>query len=327
VPSMGFSPSSAKMAENRRRARGSSCLRRAVIVALTAGAISCATVVPGDQRVGAPRHVAAFIVAHPDDWQLFMGNVAVDRAASGDSVLFVYVTAGGADRPATYWQAREAGSLASAYVAVNMGSKQRAEGPSADCEDVMIVGHRLRRCSYFNAVSYFLRLPDGAGDGRGFEKTAHQSIEKFERDPSTGLVAVDHSTAYRDWEDLTHTIEVLLATEQGKAAAQALELHSHEPNAQYNPGDHADHQAVGRLVSAISARRNLPVWYYAGYGISQRPVNLSVAQATAKILAFMAYDRQRVIADRRWSAYAEEPAAYSAWLYRTYGRTQLRDQP
>jgi LmbE family N-acetylglucosaminyl deacetylase len=49
-----------------------------------------------------PSSVTAFIVAHPDDWQLFMGDRVIQEIASKRRVVFLYATAGGADLPEDY---------------------------------------------------------------------------------------------------------------------------------------------------------------------------------------------------------------------------------
>lgn len=294
---------------------------RHLVAALVVAAGGCASVPPPGVPKSTPQHLTAFIVAHPDDWQLFMGDVAAAKSARGDWVVFVYVTAGDADRSVEYWQARERGSLASAYAIANSTPVRQSESSPAQCSSVIARGHSILRCTFCNTVSIFLRLPDGGYDGRGFDEANSQSLEQFATGRIGKLEAVDHSTTYRDWKDLTQTVEVLLSIEQTRLSSESMEVNTHDPDAEVNPGDHSDHSAVGRLVSEITASGGWPVAYYAGYSISSRPANLSIAQASAKMLAFMSYDRQRVIANGLWSAYAEGPASYSSWLFRTYGRT------
>ncbi len=49
-----------------------------------------------------PPKLQTYIVAHPDDWQLFMGDEAFAQIVGRDHVIFIYLTAGGADRPPAY---------------------------------------------------------------------------------------------------------------------------------------------------------------------------------------------------------------------------------
>jgi len=269
------------------------------------------------QQAGA---LTAFVVAHPDDWQLFMGDVAVARVAVGGPVVFVYLTAGGADRPAAYWQAREAGSAASVGAAASRDDADTLEARRDTCATLDVLGHHIRRCAFRNTVSYYLRLPDGAYDGSGFAATGFQSLARFGSGEIARIEAVDASATYRGWADLLHTVDSLLAGEVERAAAGALELHSHDPDAAGNPGDHSDHGSTARLAAELAAMHQIAITGYAGYAISRRPANLSAAAAAAKMLVFMSYDRQRLLANGQWSAYGEEPAAYSSWLFRTYSR-------
>ncbi|HJV24428.1 MAG TPA: PIG-L family deacetylase [Aromatoleum sp.] len=276
----------------------------------------CAGVRPYNVRLD--ERLSAFIVAHPDDWQLFMGDVAVDEASRHRPVLFVYLTTGGADRSVEYWHSREAGGLASAYAAANFDSAASSEAPPSDCGQVAIQKHMVMRCNYANTVSYFLRLPDGAVEGTGFAVTQMQSLKKLQ-DGEIGVIdAVDGSATYQGWEDLSQTVGSLLIREKQLSGAESVQMHAPEPDADANPGDHSDHRAVGALVQRVAAQYKFPASYYIGYAISQRRPNLSIKQASAKMLVFMTYDQQRLNANRRWSAYAEEPANYSSWLFRTY---------
>src|SRR6185436_8464913 len=97
----------------------------------------------------------------------------------------------------------------------------------------------------------------------------------------------------------------------------SMEIHTHDPDEISNPEDHADHIATAQLASVASHVIGAPVSQYVGYDSRNRPANLSVRDATAKMLVFMTYDRQRLLANEQWSAYAEQPSAYSSWLFRT----------
>lgn len=91
-------------------------------------------------------------------------------------------------------------------------------------------------------------------------------------------------------------------------------------NADFNPRDHSDHRATGRLAVSIAADGGFSLSQYAGYSTSEWPSDLSAAQFAEKAGLFMAYDRARILVNPVWSAYAELPAGYSSWLSRTYVR-------
>src|SRR3954465_11476478 len=62
------------------------------------------------------------VIAHEDDWQLFMGDVLERRLAAGDSITFIYLTAGDDGRDSAYWRVRERAALASTRVALGVAA-------------------------------------------------------------------------------------------------------------------------------------------------------------------------------------------------------------
>jgi hypothetical protein len=54
-----------------------------------------------------------FVVAHQDDWQLFMGDIVAKKIKAGDAATFIYLTAGDDGRDSLYWQTRERAALES----------------------------------------------------------------------------------------------------------------------------------------------------------------------------------------------------------------------
>jgi LmbE family N-acetylglucosaminyl deacetylase len=294
--------------------------RLATILTLIAIA-ACAPPVPSTNDAGnkAPA-LPAFVVAHPDDWQLFMGDVAVAHVGSKRPVVFVYLTAGGADRPSEYWRVREAGAAASLYAAASLDDSDVAEGHKATCGDVLVLAHRVHRCSFRNTVSYHLRLPDGGYNGTGFATTAFQSLARLRTAETWRVEAVDASTFYQGWDDLRATLQSIVAIESNNTPNARVAFHTHDSDGMKNPGDHSDHIATGQLAEEVASQLGSPVIRYAGYDIANRPANLPVKAAMTKMLVFMTYDRQRLLANAQWSAYAEQPVAYSSLLFRTYSR-------
>src|SRR3982751_2045931 len=59
-----------------------------------------------------------FVVAHQDDWQVFMGDVATRILRSGSPATFIYLTAGDDGRDSLYWQTRERAALHSTQIAM-----------------------------------------------------------------------------------------------------------------------------------------------------------------------------------------------------------------
>ncbi len=159
-----------------------------------------------------------YFVAHEDDWQLFMNPDAYHAVQDKSSKsVFVYVTAGDAGLGVTtispssvpFFVARENGANAALrFMAdVSTPSEQSFEG------HVFISGHALHRVVYKNTISYFLRLPDGNGDGSGFSETHHWSLEYFRTGRASSAKAIDGSASYENWHDLVDTVRELIATE------------------------------------------------------------------------------------------------------------------
>jgi LmbE family N-acetylglucosaminyl deacetylase len=239
--------------------------------------------------------MSVFIVAHPDDWQLFMGDVAVRHLARDDRALFIVVSAGDAGRDATYWQARESGAVASMRAALALTEKPANR-----------------------AVTRFLRLPDGKPDGTGFSTTGFQSLQKLERHLVPQLVTIDGATRYADVTDIMRELRAIIRRETNLGLF--VHIHTHDPDLPHNPGDHADHRSVGRLALALGEAMHVPVTLYSGYVNIRRPDNLNATDAARKAYLFVTYDRARMAVNVKFSAYCENPWAHVVYLSRTYAR-------
>jgi LmbE family N-acetylglucosaminyl deacetylase len=300
------------------------------LLLLVLGGLSLAGGCASGLRADAPRSAGeldAFVVAHPDDWQLFMGDVAAQAVRGRGRTTFIYLTAGEAGRAAAYWEAREQGALAS--VAFGLGvAPPDAVGEAGGrrftvaCVDVDFAGYPVRRCGLGGIASYFLRLPDGNLEGQGFEATGNRSLMKLEAGNAPSLARVDGNGSLAAWSQVLEVVRAILRAESSAngAAGHKVRVHASDPDTDFNPRDHADHRATGRLAASIAAEGGFGLSQYAGYSTSEWPSNLTASQFAEKAGLFMAYDRARVLVKPEWSAYAELPAGYSSWLSRTYLR-------
>src|SRR4029077_15754231 len=84
-----------------------------------------------------------FVVAHQDDWQLFMGDVVAKRIRTGHSATFVYLTAGDDGRDSLYWQTRERAARQSTQVAVGPAAPN---ANAISCSTREISEHTIRKC-------------------------------------------------------------------------------------------------------------------------------------------------------------------------------------
>lgn len=257
--------------------------------------------------------VDVVLVAHQDDWQLFMGDVVAGRIRSGTGVVFIYLTAGDDGRDSLYWATRERGALESTRIA--------AVGLAIDtvvtCSIAKALEHAIRKCTIANTESYFLRLPDGRRDGRGFARHSYQSLRKLRAMQITSMSAVDGSTAYNSWADLIATVTALIG--EG-SMDRTVTIYTSDPSVVVNPHDHFDHRMSGLLVADSRRKNNWNVAYYTGYALASRAANRSKDQTRQKVTLFQAYDGVMTRANPKWSAYREHPTFYAECMLRTYGR-------
>ncbi len=248
------------------------------------------------------------VIAHQDDWQLFMGDVLSQRLRSGNRAVFVYLTAGDDGRDSVYWQTRERAGLRSTRIAGGIPVSE----PIA-CSMIQIGGHSITKCTLHNTESYFFRLPDGDRDGKGFARSGYRSLRKLRANPRSEITAIDASTTYRGWDDLVATVGAVTNLD-----TPGITLHTNDPNIARNPHDHYDHRMAGLLVADLRKRHRLEAIFYLGYALATRAANRSTEQTQVKTALLLAYDREMMEVNRGWSAYREHRAFYAQCLQRTY---------
>jgi len=246
--------------------------------------------------------------AHQDDWQVFMGDVLTQRLRSGNHGVFLYLTAGDDGRDSVYWRTRERAALQSTRIAAAIP----VTAPLA-CSAVEIHKHSIRKCTVGNTESYFLRLPDGKRDGKGFARYGYQSLRKLRANPSSEIGAIDASTTYRGWTDLMATVGVIIDGD-----FTAVTIHTTDPSIVRNPHDHFDHRMAGLLVADLRKQHKLDAMYYVGYALATRAANRSNDQTQAKTALLLAYDREMTAVNKKWGAYQEHRAFYAECMQRTY---------
>jgi hypothetical protein len=255
-----------------------------------------------------------FVVAHQDDWQLFMGDVVAKRIRAGDSVIFIYLTAGDDGRDSLYWQTRERAALQSTRLAIGPDASDSA---AVRCSTTEVLEHAIRKCMIANTESYFMRLPDGKRNGLGFGRHDYQSLRRLRGKKIGTMVAVDGSAAYHGWQDLMATMSKLIGSSSTTAE---IVVHANDPSVAVNPHDHFDHRMAGLLVDDVRKGQTWNTHYYVGYALATRAANRSTDEAREKTAIFLAYDKEMMRVNKAWSAYAEHPAFYSECMLRTYTR-------
>ncbi|SFQ06528.1 DUF7402 domain-containing protein [Enterovibrio norvegicus] len=199
--------------------------------------------------------LSIYVAAHADDWQLFMNPSAYNDVKNpSNKVVFLHFTAGDAglgDGPLQHpkYIAREEGAKSAIRFMVN--TQNGARGREESVSTVTVNDHTLERSAYSNTVSYFFRLPDGSGNGSGYNFTGYSSLEKLRNGDIDQLLSVDGADTFDGWKDLVWTIEQLIAEEA--VGFSTIQIHAAETNiAEHgNHGDHSDHQAVSWLMQDI----------------------------------------------------------------------------
>jgi hypothetical protein len=250
--------------------------------------------------------LSVFVVAHPDDWQLFMNPAAFHAMDEPhEKAVFVHASAGDAGRglggePTPYYLAREEGALRAIRFMANAVNATAALGTDSKPEAVERAGHEVARHAYANAVAYFLRVHDGnIVNGNDFQEHP-LSLQRLRSGAATETKAIDDSTRYAGWSDFVATLEAVIASELSPGSE--LHLHIAELDERRNPGDHHDHRAVAFAMEEVAAR--LPcarVSRHQEYATRDRRLNVTGVDYMIDV--------------GTW-------AAHNAWVGRDYHRTQ-----
>jgi hypothetical protein len=285
--------------------------------------ISGCTSVPRSTPTAPAPAVSIFVVAHPDDWQLFMNPDAFHAMSDArGKAVFVHVSAGDAGRgeggePTPYYLAREEGALRAIRFMANAVNPTAALGADSKPESVERAGHKVIRHTYANAVAYFLRVHDGnIVNGNDYQEHP-LSLQRLRSGATAETKAIDGSASYVGWNDFVATLAAIVASEVVRGTA--LNLHIAELDEERNPGDHADHRAVAFAMEDVAAR--LPcarISRHEEYATRDRKPNVTgndylVDVGTWAATASGLSDNH---AGSTW-----EPG-HNAWLGRDYHRTQ-----
>ena len=221
-----------------------------------------------------------YVVAHEDDWQLFMGiNAALDVLAADSKVVFVHTTAGDAGlgtgtggTPVPFYLAREGEARSAIRFLANIGLA--GAGPNGAASTITINGKSLQRVAYRNTVAYFMRLPDGnVNGGRGYPSTGNQSLLLLDQGAIPQISAIDGSAVYLGWADFVATLRGILVYEaQG---SPDVWVNVPETDRLINPNDHPDHLYTGiAMLDAIAPLPCVNAALFTGYASATMPTNL-----------------------------------------------------
>ncbi len=314
-----------------------------LILALFAGVLSLLSFSGGNLVYGqlVPTKysgVSFYVIAHQDDWQLFMGSNAFKDIRAYKSatpqyaskkVVFIYTTAGNIhDEDDTkacvckdpydtsyrmpYWKVREGGSQNSIHLAACRSGKVQGAGfPYAHGDEVTINGHTIIRYRFKNTISYYLRMKTGQ---YGF----------WSYFPNYQVTTVDNSTTYIDWADFVNTLYFIFKEEMAHDVEDSSAVFNFpDINVEVNPQDHADHYLAGRAsllaTRLLTKETNVPYRQnlYVDYYLNKLPENISLKDCQEKSALIGAY----CLSLLDHNAWAEFDDLYLEWTRRNYSRT------
>ncbi|WP_206080259.1 PIG-L family deacetylase [Pacificoceanicola onchidii] len=255
-----------------------------------------------------------FIVAHQDDDLLFMNPTLLAQIESGEAVTTVYQTAGDAGEDEAYWSAREAGMKA-AYA--NMAGVENAwidetVEVSQDGQTYALASSYLEDAPQVRL--YFLRTPDGFGDGSGSEAQDGQSLQKLWEGTIPEVTTVDGAATYTA-EDMTALTAGLMALHQPD------HIHIQDFDSPHTDLEHSDHVfgAHFAVEAAESYAADFTLTSYTGYATWGFEENVEGDTLDAVRSAFLEY------ASYDYKVFAPDGTlidAYREWMMREYVQSE-----
>jgi hypothetical protein len=258
------------------------------------------------------------IVAHEDDDLLFMNPDHLTDIQNGDCMRTIYLTAGDAGLGSQYWLGREQGAEAAYDTMAGLGHPVWIE------RSVSINDHEYVRMDSPrgnpNITLIFVRLPDGNLRGNGFWTTHYESLYRLETGAITTMTTVDGQSTYTK-QDLTDMLTSLMLYYQ----PDQIDAQTPINQSTVQP-DHSDHLASGAYAQAAYKQyaqgdplRDIPVTFYTGYPIEQKPANVAGQILAEKTAAFFAYAMYDSHVCNSLAACANN--TYGQWLQREYTYT------
>lgn len=250
--------------------------------------------------------ISFYIVAHADDWQLFMQpNVYNDLLVPGCKVIFIITTAGDAGSNAEYWLAREEGCKSSLrFCLAPLGYVLQSEGFRK------FNNHNIRYWSVNNATCFFLRLPDGNLDGNGFPDQNNQSLSNFKSGRINIITALDDSSKYENWPDFYNTLQAIISSES--SGISSVWINYLNPDIGANPNDHPDHIATGNAIQNMDIISTFRQALFVGYSVKYQSEYLPEKELFWKTGIFAAYEKA-VLDACGYSTLREDIHSYREW--------------
>ncbi len=251
--------------------------------------------------------ITFYIVAHADDWQLFMNpETYSDLVNPEKKVIFIITTAGDAGKGKAFWRAREEGMKSSIIYCLAKNQPLRySEGYKT------IVRRRVYFWSVNNTISYFLRLPDGGVTGEGFNENGYNNLQKLEDGKIATLSSLDDSFTLPSKESFVELLRNIISAESSITGGK-IWIKFLDPDPQNNPLDHADHQSTGRAILYMKDLPGCSKVLFKGYGNTCTNL-LTPEEIFWKAGMFAVYERT-VFENTGYSTLAEDIKLYQKWI-------------
>lgn len=250
--------------------------------------------------------VTFYVVAHADDWQIFMNPEAFkDITNAENKVVFIVTTAGDAGKKDNYWQAREEGMKSSIRFCLAPFTPVTGTAGVKKIKD-----NTVHFWSANHIICYFLRLPDGGLNGNGFEITSYKSLQKLKNGQILQFPSLDSAIQLSNWTAFCALLEKIIASESAGFSKIAIKYIN--PSPRENPQDHPDHQVTGQAVEAISNRFLCKQILFTAYGNSSLKM-LAPEDIFWKCGMFAAYEKA-VFDACGYSTLGEDVLLYQKWM-------------
>lgn len=264
--------------------------------------------------------LSVYVVAHQDDWQLFMDPVISDDILNPQcKTVLILTTAGDAGSGRKYWLAREKGT-------VNSLLFRLSNKPNLTVKNkfVSIRNKKVALTTVNNSSFYFLRLPDGGMEGKGFPQYNNQSLSKIRLGAIDCIKTVDSISTYDSFLQISQVINDLVKLEMRSSHITRTEdvtVHFPEFDHTINPKDHNDHFNTALLLQSADVYRTAKKYAYVHYETQHAAPKLIGTNLFWKIGMFCVY-HQTVLTLYGHSTIDESPE-YNVWCTKETMRREI----
>lgn len=254
--------------------------------------------------------MAVYVVAHQDDWQLFMDPlISNDINAPGCRTLIIHTTAGDAGDGRKYWRAREAGAVNSLKFRISHDTGKQLLSGYIKVNKKKIFRTQAAHCSI-----YFLRLPDGGPYGEGFARYGFQSLSKLRRNSIGQIHSVDGLNCFSSFSEIGRLLDNIINRELQAGLMKddtPIVLNFPEYDNNINPDDHNDHLNTALLLMSMKVYATAGKRAFVHYHIQHVAPDLDGTELFWKVGMFSVY--HQTVLDLHGHSTIGETHQYCIW--------------